>query len=170
MQLTGAQTCPALVCGEAAGAGQHRSPWAGNGGRYDKRWERWTHVLICECGYSTPVTTLPTARNALRRHHCDRYRSPQAFIEVPAYLPALIDRAVAAYTAGWTRWRPRLHVDGSAVLRAADGEVLRLHPAERFAVWVYMRRRGDSAKKCAQHLRLSWSTQARYRRLLEAVA
>lgn len=145
-----------------------RSPWAGNGGRHLKRLDRWTHVLICQCGYSTPITTLPTARNAIARHKCRPAVPRPVQLELPYDLPAVATSAVVRYLDTRGK-RTRLDVDSTAVLRFAGGDHdLRLNALERVAVYALLRSRGEPANRCAELLRLSWSTQARYRRCIEA--
>jgi hypothetical protein len=116
--------------------------------------------------YATPVTTKLTAAGAFASHRC----RDLAQLELPYDLPAVAASAVVHYLAD-RRNANNLDVDTSVVLRFAGGDhSLRLNPLERIAVYALMRARGVDVKFCAQVLRLSWSTQARYRRLLEAAS
>lgn len=130
------------------------------------------HIRICDCGYSTPITTDGIARYALRIHDCERHEKPPTStqLELPFDLPEPAAAAVVRYVAD-RRNGTRLAVDPVLVRRFVNGEhQLRLNALERVAVFVILRHRGETAKHCAQLLRLSWSTQARYRRLLEVAA
>lgn len=134
---------------------------------------RWTHIRICSCGYSTPITTDGIARYAMRVHNCDRHiprADMPAQLELPFDLPEPAAVAVVRYLAD-RRNRTQLDVDPVLVRRFIDGDYqLRLNTLERVAVYTLLRQRGTSKNECAALLRLSWSTQARYRRILEDAA
>lgn len=123
-------------------------------------------VLICPCGYSTRVTRPDLANNAMRRHRRLRHQPVQ--LELPFDLPEPAAAAVTGYLAQRRCWRHGdTYIDMAAVRRFLDGDHhVPLSPLERVAVYTLLRRRGESANRCARLLRLSWATQARYRRLL----
>jgi hypothetical protein len=141
------------------------APRSGHGGRYPRRLEHWTHVRICRCGYATPITTDAIARFNLARHRCRGQTPAPVQLELPFDLPDIAAASVVRYLADRRR-NTRLDVDAVAVRRFINGDhTLTLNVLERVAVYTLLRSHGISRAQCAVLLRLSWSTQARYRRL-----
>jgi hypothetical protein len=113
---------------------------SGQGGRYTKRLDRWTHVKICVCGFATSVATEPIAAFAIARHICPELRTPA------------------------TTSRPRVFVDLVAVERTCAGDRPPLNRAERREVVRRLTDAGESSRQIGERLGVTARSVERLRR------